>query len=177
MMKRVGTFLTAYVVWLLLVFPYDKGRLAEGFSSAWDGQSLWLGLLVALVVALLVPESLSREPAKLLSPRRWFWGLVYLPVLFYHIVAANLQVVYIVLHPELPIRPGTVKVRTSLRTEAGRTALANSITLTPGTLSVDIDDEEGALYVHWIAVGAEDEEGATREIVGRFEPLLRRIFE
>jgi multicomponent Na+:H+ antiporter subunit E len=98
-------------------------------------------------------------------------------VLFYHIVAANLQVVYIVLHPELPVRPGTVKVRTGLRTEAGRTALANSITLTPGTLSVDIDDEEGTLYVHWIVVGAEDDESATREIVGRFEPLLRRIFE
>jgi multicomponent Na+:H+ antiporter subunit E len=77
----------------------------------------------------------------------------------------------------MPIRPGIVKVKTSLKSTEARTALANSITLTPGTFTVDLDDEEGALYVHWLAVKAEDEEEATREIVSRFEPLLARIFD
>ena len=178
-MRRVGVFIAAYVVWLLLVFPYDPMRTGPvaKLASAWDLQSILLGLVAALIVAILLPPAVTREPSKLLNPVRWFWGAVYLPVLFYEILRANLQVAYIVLHPDLPIRPGTVRVRTSLKSDSGRAALANSITLTPGTLSVDIDDEEGVLYVHWLTVEAEDEEGATRMIVSRFEPLLKRIFE
>ena len=114
---------------------------------------------------------------KALDPARWFWAGVYLAVLAYYIVKANLQVAYIVLHPGLPIRPGVVRVRTSLRTTAARVALANSITLTPGTFTLDLDDERGVLYVHWLAVEAEDELRASEIIVARFEPLLRRVFE
>jgi len=176
MARRVGAFLAAYVVWVLLVFPYDTGRSKVGLP-AWDVQGLLLGLGVALVVALLLPPQLTRTPARFLNPVRWFWGVVYLPVLFYHIVRANLQVAYIVLHPELPIRPGVVKVKTGLKSPSARAALANSITLTPGTLTVDIDEAEGALYVHCLQVGATSVEDATREIVSKFEPLLRRVFE
>ena len=174
MMGRFVVFVAAYVVWFLLILPF---RL-PGEAAGLDAQGMLLGLVAALLVALLVPAGRDEgAAAKCLSPARWFWALVYVPVLLYQIVVANLQVVYLVLHPEMPIRPGTVKVKTSLRSAAGLTALANSITLTPGTLTVDVAGEEGVLYVHWIAVGAEDDEGATREIVARFEPLLRRIFE
>lgn len=176
MARRIGVFVAAYVVWVLLVFPYDSGRVALGLS-AWDVQGLLLGLGVAFVVAILLPMQLTRTPARFLNPIRWFWGFVYLPVLFYYILKANLQVAYIVLHPELPIRPGTVKVQTKLKTPSGLAALANSITLTPGTLTVDIDETTGVLYVHCLVVGAQDVECATKEIVARFEPLLRRIFE
>ena len=69
-----------------------------------------------------------------------------------------------------------MRVRTTLKSEAGRTALANSITLTPGTMSVDIRDD-GILYIHWINVQAEDLEGATRKIVAPFEWFLSRIFD
>ena len=56
-------------------------------------------------------------------------------------------------------------------------ALANSITLTPGTLTVDIAEEEGALFVHWIDTKCVDEPGATQLIVKRFEWFLVRIFD
>jgi multicomponent Na+:H+ antiporter subunit E len=55
--------------------------------------------------------------------------------------------------------------------------LANSITLTPGTLSVDIDSDNGFLYVHWIDVKEKDVDAVTKRIVGRFETILRKIFE
>jgi multicomponent Na+:H+ antiporter subunit E len=84
-------------------------------------------------------------------------------------------VAYRVLHPKLPIEPGIVKVKTSLSTLTGRVALANSITLTPGTLTVDLTDD-GYLYVHWINVRAVDVEEATRKIVKRFEPILKEVF-
>jgi multicomponent Na+:H+ antiporter subunit E len=80
-----------------------------------------------------------------------------------------------VLHPDLPIRPGIVKVRTSLTSDLARSFLAMSITLTPGTLVIDIVGHD--LYVHSINITSDDPEAHTREIVRPFEPLLRKIFE
>ena len=80
-----------------------------------------------------------------------------------------------VLHPALPIKPGIVKVKTNLKTDVGRTTLANSITMTPGTITVDIIDD--IIYVHWIYVSSTDPEIYTEKISGRFEKYIRRIFE
>jgi multicomponent Na+:H+ antiporter subunit E len=80
-----------------------------------------------------------------------------------------------VLHPDLPIRPGIVRIRTTLKSEMAKTFLANSITLTPGTLVMDIDGQD--LYIHWIYVREGDTAQRTAEICGVFERLLRRIFE
>jgi multicomponent Na+:H+ antiporter subunit E len=77
----------------------------------------------------------------------------------------------------LPIRPGIVKVRTTLKSDTALTFLANSITLTPGTFCVDIKPEDGILYIHWINVESEDTEKATQLIVNKFEGVLKRIFE
>ena len=98
-----------------------------------------------------------------------------MPVLFLYVVRANLDVAYRVLHPALPIRPGIVRARTSLKTPAGRVLLANSITLTPGTLSVDLADD--VLYIHRIHVPEEDPDGDTERSLARFETFIRRIFE
>ena len=86
-----------------------------------------------------------------------------------------MDVAYRVLHPKMPIKPGIVKVKTKLKTDIAKTFLANSITMTPGTLSVDIKDE--FLYIHWIYVRDEGMEKATEIIVDKFEKHLKRIFE
>ena len=70
-----------------------------------------------------------------------------------------------------------MKIRTSLKSDTGLTFLANSITLTPGTMTVDIDRDRGILYIHWINVRHMDIERATQDIAGKFEPILRRVFE
>lgn len=57
------------------------------------------------------------------------------------------------------------------------TFLANSITLTPGTMSVDVDKENSILYIHWIDVKTKDVESATKIIVERFEKILKKIFD
>ena len=90
---------------------------------------------------------------------------------------ANIDVAYRVIHPSSPIKPGIVKVKSSLTSDTALTFLANSITLTPGTLTVDIDKNQGFLYVHWINVWTEDMEEATKKIVYRFEKVLKKIFE
>ena len=169
-MRRVALFFMSFVLWFLLSWPYDFA------SGTMDWQIFIAGLAFSLVASVIFIQVFTQRPAKLFSPVRYFWAICYVPVLFYSMLIANLDVVYRVIHPKMPISPGIVKVKTSLKSESGRTALANSITLTPGTLTVDMTDD-GYLYVHWINVRATDLEGATRRIVTRFEGLLKRIFE
>ena len=136
---------------------------------------MWVvGLLLTVAVVFFTAGKYPRREW-LLSPLRLFWLLLYIPYFFYYCLRANLDVVYRVVHPDVPIRPGIVKVRTELKTNLGKTFLANSITLTPGTLTVDIVGQD--LYVHWINVHTSDPEEQTRIIVKRFEGFLKRIFE
>ena len=80
----------------------------------------------------------------------------------------------IVISPDLPLNPGIVKVRTKLKTAMGRMLLVNSITLTPGTLTVEMDGEW--LYIHWVSVDSPDIEVATAGIVGGFERYLEVMY-
>jgi multicomponent Na+:H+ antiporter subunit E len=167
-MRRLIYFILALIIWILLTWPFVEGKI--------DLQVMMTGVIAALIVAFLFHEMLPREHKVFISPVRIFWALVYMPVFFYYVIKANLDVVYRALHPEMPIKPGIVKIKTSLKTESGITALANSITLTPGTLTVDLTDD-GYLYIHWINVKSDDIEQATRLIAQRFEWFLTKIFE
>jgi multicomponent Na+:H+ antiporter subunit E len=167
-MRRLIYFVLAFLVWLLITWPFADGRL--------DLQVVVAGLIASLLVAVLFHEILPKEHHVFLSPVRVFWFLVYVPVFAWYMVKANLDVVYRALHPQMPIRPGIVKIKTNLKTDSAITALANSITLTPGTLTVDLTDD-GYLYVHWINVRSDDVEQATRIIAQQFEWFLHKIFE
>ena len=143
-----------------------------------DGEHLLVGVVVASIVTYVNGDLVFRRPRLLLQPRRWLlFTFQYLPVLIWEVVTANLDVAYRVLHPRRPIRPGIVKVDTSLDSDIAITLLANSITLTPGTMSVDIAGDGSALYVHWIDVRTTESREAARLLVERFEGILRRIFE
>jgi len=75
------------------------------------------------------------------------WRLfLYIVWLIWEIIKANLQVAYLVLHPKMPIEPNLLRFRTRLGSAAGHIILANSITLTPGTITVDF--RAGTYLVH-----------------------------
>jgi len=167
-MRRLIYFVLAFVIWILLTWPFGDGKI--------DIQVVIAGLIASAVVAVLFHELLPKEYRVFISPVRMFWLLVYVPVFFYYVIRANLDVVYRALHPKMPIKPGIVKIKTILKTESGITALANSITLTPGTLTVDLTDD-GFLYIHWINVKSDDIEQASELIAQRFEWFLKKIFE
>jgi len=167
-MRRIIYFVLAFIIWLLLTWPFANGQI--------DMQVVIAGLIASIIVAVLFHEMLPKEHHVFISPVRIFWFLVYMPVFFYYMIKANFDVVYRALHPKMPIKPGIVKIKTNLKSESGITALANSITLTPGTLTVDLTDD-GFLYIHWINVKSEDIEQATKLIAQRFEWFLQRIFE
>lgn len=107
---------------------------------------------------------------------RILWLIYYLIVFLWECIKANLDGAYRLLHPDLLIKPGIVKVKTSLRSNIGLTLLANSITLKPGTMTVDIDKEGGFLYIHWVYVESEDIQKATELIITKFERILKRVF-
>ncbi|HUW18336.1 MAG TPA: Na+/H+ antiporter subunit E [Sedimentisphaerales bacterium] len=172
-MRRVIYFVVAFIVWVIGAWPFVAG---ETLVQRIDWQVVIAGLIASAVVALLFHEMLPKEHRVFISPVRVFWALVYVPVFFYYVIKANFDVVYRALHPQMPIKPGIVKIKTNLKTESGITALANSITLTPGTLTVDLTDD-GFLYVHWINVKSDDVEQATNFIARRFEWFVKKIFE
>ena len=165
MKSRIVVFILAFFVWSLLNWVPD-----------W--QHLVVGIFVALLISYLTGDLFIKRPYVLKHPwRYWYFTAYYVPVFLWECFKANIDVAYRVIHPRLPIRPGIVKVKTTLQSDTGLTFLANSITLTPGTLSVDIDKDNSFLYIHWIDVREKDIEAATKLVVGRFEKILKKIFD
>ena len=169
-MRRVVLFVVLFIVWYLFSWPYDFK------DQTFDWQIFLAGIVFSFLLCLMFSEVIPVFPQKLFSLTRWYWALYYIPVFFYYMLKANLDVVYRVVHPRMPINPGIVKVKTKLTSDAARTALANSITLTPGTMTVDLTDD-GYLYIHWINVRETEIEKATADIVAPFEAFLTKIFD
>ena len=143
-----------------------------------DWQHLLVGVFIVAFVAAATGDLFITRPQILKHPHRyWYFIAYYVPRFLWECLKANIDVAYRVTHPKLPINPGIVKVKTKLKSDTALTFLANSITLTPGTMSVDIDREGGVLYIHWINVTEKDVSSATKVIVERFEDILAKIFE
>jgi multicomponent Na+:H+ antiporter subunit E len=81
---------------------------------------------------------------------------------------------YRVLSPSLPINPGIVEVKTKLKSKIGRVILADSITLTPGTFTLDLKDD--SMFIHWVDVKSTDLEKSTQLIVNKFEKYLEVMY-
>jgi len=140
-----------------------------------DPQELIVGAVVSVVIALVALRSLTElTECRGAVPRRIGYLLLYVPYLLKAIILANIDVAGRVINPSLPIRPGIVRVKTRLKSPLGRLFLTSSITLTPGTLTVDMVGDD--LYIHWIDVEAEGIEAASHRIVAGFERYLEVIF-
>lgn len=162
MSRRIAYFISGFGVWLVLVWTLQI-------------QEVIAGLGVALLAAAVFGGALPLVPAKLLQPVRWFWLLVYIPVFTWQCLKSNIDVALRVLSPGLQLRPGIVRIRTRVKSDIGRVFLANSITLTPGTMTVEIKDD--ILYIHWIEITTDDPAAAAHRIIGPFEFFMTRIFD
>ncbi len=164
MKSRMVLFILGFLIWMLLSWPGDF-------------QHAIVGIFVAGFVAFITGDMFVQRPRQFKNINRYLWFCYYIPIFLWECLKANIDVAYRVIHPDLPINPGIVKVKTTLKSDTGLTFLANSITLTPGTMSVDIDREFGYLYIHWIDVKDKDTQKATEIIVQNFERVLKKIFE
>ncbi len=157
----IVVFATLLLFWLML-----QGSLARDV--------LIVGSLVSFAIALLYRDGLSFFTEFRATPQAFIAGFRYYGYFFKELIISNIKLAAIVLSPSLPINPGIVKVRTKLKSRVGRLMLANSITLTPGTLTVELEGEW--IYVHWVTVDSTDVEAATKEIVAGFERYLEVMY-
>ncbi len=118
-----------FVLWLLL-------------SESFNALHMAVGLLAAFSVAALRTE-LRTEQAYVV---RWGRALAYMPWLFSRILLSGFHISYLILHPRLPVRPVIFRHRAGLGNEEAVLLMGNSITLTPGTVTVEADMDE--LVVH-----------------------------
>jgi len=156
--------------WLLML----SFTLWLGLSSQLELPELISGGVVCLIVSFFASHIYSELGLPPLSIKRILFSFVYIIVLFWEIIKANFDVAYRVIHPQMPIKPGIVVIKTGLKSDIAKMILANSVTLTPGTFTLDIIGEE--LLIHWINVKTEDVDEATSMIGWRFEKYLQVIF-
>ncbi len=152
-----------------VVFVASMGfYLLLGDPTYWF--DLATGAVTAAVAALLLgPVAFGSQPSLPQLGRRLVRLAVYAPYLLWEIAKANVQIAYVVLHPSLPIDPDVVELRPAVWGDAAVTTLANSITLTPGTLTVDVSQR--AFVIHTLTEGARED-----LIDGGLERAVRFVF-
>jgi len=154
-------FMTLFLFWVLL-----------NGSTATD--VLVVGAVAAFLIAIMFSDGLAVVSDLRVNPKALVTTLLYVPFFLKELIKSNINLAKIVLSPELPVKPGIVKVRTRLKSRMGRLLLTSSITLTPGTLTVDLVGEW--IYVHWVSVDSDDIEAATAAIVSGFENYLEVMY-
>ncbi|WP_037256225.1 Na+/H+ antiporter subunit E [Roseobacter sp. SK209-2-6] len=141
-------------------------------ASSWTLNSLVFGFLLGLVIPFLT-QPYWPEQARMKKPHKI---AAYILIVLWDIVMANITVARIVLFkPNSRRQPRWVTVPLDLKTPEAITALAGTITMTPGTVSADLSAEGHALLVH--CLDAEDPEAVRDEIKQRYERRLMEIFE
>jgi len=159
--NQLAIFFVLMIIWILI-------------NNSLDIEILGVGFILSLSLAFIFGRRTDVLDEFKFTPKAFFYTGVYLLVFFWDLVKSNIHVALIVLKPSLPINPGIVKTKTVLKSKMARMILTNSITLTPGTLTVDIEDD--ILYIHWIDVESEDIDIATEKIVKKFEKILVKIY-
>ena len=158
-MRLVSTFLVLFAFWLLLSGFFTAFLMAAGAVSS---------LAVVLFARRMDVADHEGHPVHL-APRAL---LIYWPWLITEIVKSAWTVALIILHPRLPISPTLVRVRATQKTDVGRTVFANSITLTPGTISVEVGRDEFLVHALTGAAASELAEGEMDRRVTEFERAL-----
>jgi multicomponent Na+:H+ antiporter subunit E len=173
MIAFIITTIISFITYLLLTT--GSGSLL----GLWSVEEILIGLILSLITGFICQGLFIKDSYRMANPARWILFIAYLIGPFFVALAkANIDVAYRVITGK--IRPGIVKIKPDLKTDLGITMLANSITLTPGTLTVDIDEDTHELYIHWINV---DDEAIKKSpvdckyICGNFPQWVRRIAE
>ena len=135
---------------------------------------LLVGALSSIVISVIFCRWCKVFDDINLTPKAILYTFIYLGVFFIDLIKSNFDVTKRVLNPSLPINPGIVEVKTKLTSKFARMLLANSITLTPGTLTVEVTDD--SFFIHWIDVQSDDIEEASNAIVTKFEKYLEVIY-
>ncbi|ADV65313.1 Na+/H+ antiporter subunit E [Desulfurococcus mucosus] len=146
------------------------------YTGVFDILEAMIAVTAGTLVAYVFKLELVSDAGKL-TPRRMLLGLYYLFKYFTVIEAkAHWGVVKVILSPSPLPTPAIVRVPFRVSSDYGVTFVANSITNTPGTIVVDLDQERKVYYVHWLTPTDVSDEGAYREVSAEFEKYLKEVF-
>lgn len=157
------TFIFLMLFWLLFTFSLDP------FSILLGGV---FSFVISTVTFDLFVEGKDTMKAREL-PKVIIYLIIYFLVVVREIFVGSFRVVISVV--TMNINPGLITIRTKLKSELARVFMANSITLTPGTVTVNLHEDH--LTVHWLNKKTNQEHHAAKMIKGSFEKQLGRIFK
>jgi len=135
MQAKILTFFIMFFFWVMLSGMFDPFHLS-------------LGVVCCLLIAQFSSHLLFHERKVGLSVKQTIGIILYQPWLFWEITISSLQVAYLVLHPKMQEKmdPQLIRFKTILKTQFAKVTFAQSITLTPGTITVSINDDEMTVY-------------------------------
>lgn len=149
--------LLLFLIWLLLNNSFSAGHL-----------------LLATLFAIIIPwcvNSMTTERPRIQKP---MLAIFYTFRVLKDIISANFTVAILVLGPLKKLHPGFVAVPLDITSELGITLLASTVSLTPGTVSAEISEDQKWLYIH--AMHLEDSNALIAEVKSRYEAPLKEIF-
>ncbi len=159
--KFLFTWIIVFLIWL-------------AFTSTFALAEVIAGTIVSFIIAIYNYDYFTNIGLRSFSPRRIMYLIQYIFVFLWELLKANFNVARIVLTPSLPINPGIVEFESKLKSDFAKLVLANSITLTPGTFTIDFVDNR--FYIHWLEVSATQPEEVYKAIAEPFEKILLKIF-
>lgn len=156
-MRLIFWTLFLFIIWIALTLSFSNQELITGF-------------VVAFTIAYLYTTNYKSTDKFRFRPIIY---VQYLIIFIKNLVLSNLDIAKRVIDPKLPINPGIVEIKTELKKDYKKLILANSITLTPGTITIDVKDD--TLFIHWIDVTTTDIKQTTDIIAGDFEKILLKL--
>jgi len=136
---------------------------------------IWLiGGVVSLFLAILLCGKCSVFQGINFTPKALLYTVLFAFVFLFELLKSNLHIAMLVLTPSLPINPGVIRAKTNLKSKMARLILANAITLTPGTFTIDFIGD--TLYIHCVDLEGEDHEAYAKSIIRKFEKYLEVIY-
>lgn len=157
------------IIFLVLLLAYIV------FTGSLTVYSITTGIIVSAIITAIGAKYLVSNPRKLAEPIRLLYLLRYLTVFVKAEIIHHIDVIRRIITGK--VAPGIVRVPYSLESNYAITLTACSITNTPGTVVVDIGDDEKAFYVHWIYVKTTKTEEIRKHISQAYEGCTRKIFD
>lgn len=171
-------WLALSLIWIVLTGTLTLSALLPGLVVS--------GVAVYLFRELLSGESWlgHRERLRPIAPeergvgplfKRIAWTVAFLPIFLWKVLLSGVGMALLALRPSMDFWPGIVRVQGGLRTTTGTTLFANLLTLTPGTMTIDYDQEEDVLYLHWIDITGYGEEEYDAKVTSGIRRWMERM--
>ncbi|MGM0471424.1 MAG: Na+/H+ antiporter subunit E [Bacillota bacterium] len=166
-MNNIYILIILYIIWIIL-------------TSSLTLESLTLGLMITLLIGYIDNHDFSFNIVFKKAITKFVYLLQYGFWVYWEMLEASYKVSYHILDPRTKFKSGVVKVPTKVsgnHEQVQLIILANTITLTPGTVTLDLNLANKELYILWLNVKAKDYRTIRKIILLRFEMIIRRIFK